>query len=274
MVGVDALVRALDLEPTGPDRYRAEHVAANGLGVVFGGQLLAQSLVAGLAGHEGKRAKTLHTIFARGASPEEPLEVEVETMHAGRAFGSSTVTIRQGERLCARSLVLLTADEPDFIHHADPGPALDPPEGGAGDGEWEVQVVDDVDVRDPDATGPAELDVWSRFPGAPDDPTVAQALLAFATDGFLIGTAMRPHAGVGQAQAHVTVTTGVISHTITFHEPFTVGDWLLLSHHSPYAGKGRSYGRADVFAPDGALVASYVQDGMIRPKDPSRTGGL
>ena len=48
---------------------------------------------------------------------------------------------------------------------------------------------------DPDAVGPAELDVWTRFVGAPDDPVIDQALLAFATDGFLIGTAMRPHAG-------------------------------------------------------------------------------
>ena len=83
---------------------------------------------------------------------------------------------------------------------------------------------------------------------------------------------MRPHAGVGQAQAHVTLSTGVVSHTLTFHEPFAAADWLLLSHHSPYAGRGRSYGRADVFRADGALVASYVQDAMIRPKDAGRPG--
>ena len=247
---------------------------ANGHGVVFGGQLLAQSLVAAVAGHEAKRAKTLHTVFARGASPDAPLEIVVEPMHAGRAFASSTVTISQGERLCARSIVLL-ADEPDFITHADPAPAVAAPiDAGDGAGEWEVRVVDDVDISDPELTGPPDLDVWTRFPGAPDDPTINQALLAFATDGFLIGTAMRPHAGVGQAQAHITVTTGVISHTITFHEPFVTRDWLLLSHHSPFAGRGRSYGRADVFRPDGALVASYVQDAMIRPKDAGRPGAL
>jgi acyl-CoA thioesterase II len=272
MVAVDALVRALELEPTGTDRYRAGHVVANSLGVVFGGQLLAQSLVAGVAGHEGKSVKTLHTIFARGAAPDAPLEVAVDPMHAGRAFASSTVTISQGDRLCTRSLVLLTADEDDFIRHADPAPALSPPTGVDGErsAEWIVRIVDDVDVSDPVLTGPADLDVWTRFPGAPDDPVVAQALLAFATDGFLIGTAMRPHAGVGQSQAHVTVTTGVISHTLTFHEPVPPEEWLLLSHHSPYAGRGRSYGTADVFAADGGLVASYVQDGMIRPRDPGR----
>ena len=276
MVGVEDLVGALALEPVGPDRFLGRHVVANGYGVVFGGQLLAQSLVAALAGHDGKQAKTLHTVFARGASPEEPLDIVVEAMHAGRAFASSTVTISQGDRLCTRSIVLLTAGEPDLIRHADPAPTLAPPGDERADarGEWEVRVVDDVDVSDPDLTGPPDLDVWTRFPGAPEDPTTDQALLAFATDGFLIGTAMRPHPGVGQAQAHVTLTTGVISHTITFHEPFAARDWLLLSHHSPYAGRGRSYGRADVFRPDGALVASYVQDAMIRAKDSARPGAL
>lgn len=268
MVTLDELLAALDLEAVGEGRYRAGH-AALGHGVVFGGQLLAQSLVAGLRGHDGKTVKTLHTVFARGASPDALLDITVEPMHSGRSFASATVTISQGDRLCTRSLVLLGADEPDLIRHADPFPAAaggpaDAAPGGESGADWEVRVVGDVDISDPAAVGPAELDVWTRFAGAPADPVVNQALLAFATDGFLIGTAMRPHAGVGQAQAHVTLATGVVSHTITFHEPTPMGDWLLLSHRSPYAGHGRSYGRADVFRPDGQLVASYVQDAMIR----------
>jgi len=274
---IDGLLGALDLEPAGPDHYRAGNADA-GHGVIFGGQLLAQSVIAGLTGHAGKCVKTVHTVFARGGKPDAPVEIAVDRMHAGRAFGSSTVTISQGDRLCARSLVLLTADEPDFIRHADPMPAAPGPEGdaSAGDreGAWQVRIAADVDVDDPAAVGPPDLDVWTRFVGAPDDPVIDQALLAFATDGFLIATAMRPHAGVGQAQAHVTVSTGVVSHTLTFHEPAPAGEWLLLSHHSPYAGRGRCYGRADVFRPDGALVASFVQDGMVRPLDAARTGSV
>lgn len=277
MLSIDDLVGSLDLEATGPDRYRAGNVDA-GHGVIFGGQLLAQSVVAGLAGHDGKSVKTVHTIFARSGRPDAPVEVAVERMHAGRAFASSTVTISQGDRLCARSLVLLSADEDDFVRHADPRPSAPGPEDGApaadGEGAWQVRIAGGVDVNDPQATGPADLDVWTRFVGAPGDPAVDQALLAFATDGFLIATAMRPHPGVGQAQAHVTVSTGVISHTLTFHEPAPAAEWLLLSHHSPYAGRGRCYGRADVFRPDGALVASFVQDGMLRPLDGARSGAV
>ena len=275
MLTIESLVGSLQLEETAPDRYRAPN-AESGHGVIFGGQLLAQSIVAGLAGHDDKRVKTVHTVFARGGRPDAPVEIAVDRMHSGRAFASSTVTISQGDRLCTRSLVLLTADEPDFIRHADPMPEVPAPDEGAaaaadGEGAWQVRLVGDVDINDPALVGPPDLDAWTRFVGAPDDPAVDQALLAFATDGFLIATAMRPHEGVGQAQAHVTVSTGVISHTLTFHEPAAARDWLLLSHHSPYAGRGRSYGTADVFRADGALVASYVQDAMVRPMVTDRT---
>ena len=191
-------------------------------------------------------------------------------MHAGRAMASSTVTISQGDRLCARSLVLLSADEPDFIRHADPAPDAGKPEdgdrrAGAG-GAWEVRIVGDVDISDPTHVGPPDLDVWTRFVGAPDDPAIDQALLAFATDGFLIGTAMRPHDGVGQSQAHVTLSTGVLSHTLTFHEPAPAADWLLLSHHSPTPATAAATAGPTSSEPTATLVASFVQDAMIRPE--------
>jgi acyl-CoA thioesterase II len=267
MVSVDSVLRALTLDRVGDDQYRAEN-ASTGHPVVFGGQLLAQSIVAGLLGHEGKTVKTLHTVFARSASPDLPVEISVDRIHAGRALASSTVTISQEDRLCTRSMVLLSADEPDLIRHAErphafsvPGATTSAPRATR---EWEVEIVGGVDVNDPDAVGPPELDVWTRFVGAPDDAGISQALLAFATDGFLIGTAMRPHHGVGQSQAHRSISTGVLSHTLTFHEPFSAADWLLLSHRGVYAGHGRSYGRADVFRPDGQMAASFVQDSMIR----------
>ncbi len=267
MVALNGLLRAFALEPTGADAYRAEN-AAGGPGVVFGGQLLGQSILAALQRQPGKSVKTVHTVFARGASPEAPLAITVDRMHDGRAFASSTVTILQGDRLCTRSLVLLTADEPDFVRHADPPPRVAGPGDCAraahGTGDWEIRIVGDVDVDDPARVGPPELDVWSRFAGAPENPAIDQALLAYATDGFLIGAAMRPHAGVGQSQAHRTVSTGVISHTLTFHEPCPARDWMLLSQRSAYAGHGRCWGRANVFRADGALVASFVQDGLIR----------
>ncbi len=272
MFTMDAFVEALTLEPAGDDRYRASNLPAEH-GVVFGGQLLAQSIMAGLAGQEGKAVKTIHTIFARGASPEAPLDVTVERMHSGRSVASSTVTISQGDQIVTRSLLLLSAEEPDVIRHADEPRTKSSPDDVAGhvrgSGVWEMGIVGDVDIIDPELVGPPELNVWVRFAGAPDDPATDQALVAYSTDGFLIATAMRPHAGVGQAQAHVTLSTGVLSHTLTFHERCPAAEWHLLQHWSSYAGHGRSYGRGDIFRADGQLAASFVQDAMIR----ARSGG-
>lgn len=268
MAELEDLLAVLRLEEVGPGSYRAGNASLTGGSVVFGGQLLAQSIVAGALVDPGKDVKSIHTVFSKGASFDQPLEIEVDTMATGRAFASASVTIRQGDRVCTRSLVLLSADEPDLIRHQDDAPPVAPPaEAVASDhgaGFWEIRTVGGVDISDPDAVGPPELRVWTRFPDAPQDATTSRALLAFATDGFLIGTAMRPHEGVGQSMAHVSISTTVVTHTLSFHEPFWAGDWMLLDQRSPYAGRGRSYGRADVYTADGNYVASFAQENMIR----------
>jgi acyl-CoA thioesterase len=269
---IDGLMGSLDLKQVGDDRFQAAN-ATEQHDVVFGGQLMAQAIVAARHGEVEKVVKTLHIIFARPASPKLPIEITVERMHDGRSLASRTVTLSQGDTLCSRALVLLSNEEDDFVRHADPPPGeLSPDDATSWPrdlGAWEVRVVDGVDILDPETVGPADLDIWSRFDGAPSDSLTGQALVAFATDMFLIGTAMRAHKGVSEAQAHRTLSTGVLSHTMTFHEAVDASEWLLLSNHSPYAGHGRVYGRANVFGCSGGLVASYVQDSMIR----ARTSG-
>lgn len=268
MTDASELLAVLELEPAGEGRFRARNMPVPEGAPVFGGQLLAQSVVAAATADPGKEVKSLHTVFARGGAPEHELEIEVEPMHLGRALGSTTVTIRQGDRLCARSLALLSAAEPDLIRHQPDRPEVGGPEdavpGGGESGVWEIRVVGGVDIADPDAVGPAALDVWIRFPGAAGGDTIGRALVAYSSDAFLIGTAMRPHKGFGQALAHRAFSTSVLTQTVTFHEPVVPGEWYLLSHESPYAGRGRSYGRAHVFGEDGRLVASFVQENMIR----------
>jgi acyl-CoA thioesterase II len=262
------LPSALELLPLGDGRFRAGNVATRFGGVVFGGQLLSQTIVAAATADPSKELKSVHTVFARGADPDRMLEIHVEPVHLGRALGSVTVTVAQGDRVCSRSLALLSAAEPDLIRHADAPPEVGRPEdavaSGSEDGLWEIRVVGGVDIGDPEAIGPADLDVWSRFRAPETAGVIGQALLAYATDGFLIGTAMRPHAGIGQSMAHTAISTSVLTHTLTFHEPVDAGRWHLLAHHSPYAGRGRTYGRADIYTEDGRIVASFAQDNMVR----------
>jgi acyl-CoA thioesterase II len=261
------LAEMLDLRRTGEQQYEADNLPGPSP-VVFGGQILAQAVSAACRTVPDKELKNLHTVFARGGAPDQPLEFDIKVLQRGRAFASLTIAVRQGDRLCAQSTALLHDPEPDLIRYQSKSPDVAAPrETAARPGShdwWEVRVVDEVDLYDPDAIGPPELDVWSRFIGAPDEPFASQALLAFASDGFLIATAMRPHGGVGQSMSHRTISTSVVAQTLSFHEPFRADEWLLLHHESPYAGRGRSFGRADVFAEDGRFVASYAQENMIR----------
>ena len=264
MSGLAGLLAVLDLTPT--DSGFTAGSLDEGREVVFGGQLLAQAVIAAGRAAPDKDLKSLHTVFARSARPDAPLDIELDPIHAGRSFASTTVSIRQDGRTCARSTALLHAPDEDLIRYEPDPPDAGRPEDWAPrsvNGIWDVRTVGDVDLAD-EGVGPPSLDVWVRFPGGPTDPVIGRALVAYASDGFLIGTAMRPHEGLGQAQAHVTMSTTVLSQTIVFHEPVDASRWLLLAQRSPYAGRGRSYGQGDVWSDDGRLLASFVQENMIR----------
>jgi acyl-CoA thioesterase-2 len=116
------------------------------------------------------------------------------------------------------------------------------------------------------AVGPPELAVWMRSPRPPRDAADQvshQALLAYASDVTMMVAAMRPHAGVGFGSPAVEASA-VTSHTISFHRPFRVDEWLLFVQESPAAAGGRAYIRGDWFDEGGEVVASCAQEILIR----------
>jgi acyl-CoA thioesterase-2 len=261
------LLHALDLEPVDGGFVGQNLTEGPGGAVVFGGQLLAQTVVAAARTLPEKEVLSLQTVFARGARPDRQLDISVETMSNGRSFGSVTVSIEQGGKVCVRSQVLLHSPDADLVRYGSAPPPASAADALPERGEvawWDIRYDADIVLDDPDALGPPTLDVWSRFPKAPTDPVIAKALLGYASDAFLLAAAMRPHRGIAPPLAHVSVDTTVVTQTLSFHEPFDASQWLLLAHESPYAGRGRSFGRADVFTEDGRLVASYVQNNMLR----------
>jgi acyl-CoA thioesterase II len=172
----------------------------------------------------------------------------------------------------------LSVDDPDLIRHQAEMPPVAGPDQLDPD---EALVFPDTEVRtvqDSTATAPGgvpALYFWIRHPESYDSVAANQAILSWATNGFLIGLAMRPHTDVVNiGDAHRSVSTGVIGHTINFHERFDVGQWLLLAQESTYAGRGRVHGRGTAFTQDGRLVATFSQDSMVRgvegPLDPHR----
>jgi acyl-CoA thioesterase-2 len=263
----------LRLVPIGAGTYSApsEDRPQAARDVVFGGQILAQMIIASAMARDfTKEVKSIHTIFARPGSLSEPLIYEVESMQDGRTFGSDTVTCRQAGKIVARGLILLNVDEPNVISHVTVRPP-DVPRPGPGVAVADARVVPGaeavicgrIDSADQDAAS-AALAVWTRYPKGAESVLVHQAVLSWASDGYLIGAAMAPHPEYREDMAHHTVSTGVVSHTVNFHDRFDVAEWLLLAHEGVWAGRGRAFGRGNVFAGDGRLVATFTQDSMIR----------
>lgn len=260
----------LELDELEGGRYQVHHPdqSPEGRDVVFGGQLLAQMIMASdRAGGGAKDPKSIHAIFARAGTYAQPIELQVDSLQSGRTWASDSVTALQGDRLLSRALVLMHADEPDLMRHGAQMPKVPRPDetaAGAGLGfpGTELRTIADP----PDAPGgvPTQL-FWHRYSDKVDSVAANDAILSWATNGFLIGLAMRPHRDVVDiSQAHRTISTGVIAHTLNFHERIDVSQWLLVAQEATYAGRGRIHGRGLVFTEDGQLVATFSQDSMAR----------
>jgi acyl-CoA thioesterase-2 len=274
---LDDLLGCLELREVEPGAVEGRNLDI-GYHRVFGGQILAQVLVAASAASPGKSVKSLHVLFPREGDTSMPMRYRVEPLQDGRTFGTTSVVATQGEKVIAAALVSMHGDE-DGLRRSDPPPAVGPPEAAAAHDlpmvPWEARVVGGVDLAER-SPGPPRLEWWTRAPGlgGEGDRTRHQALLAHATDLTLIGTALRPFEGVSQADSTVTLHTAVTSHTVWFHQPFRLDDWVLVVQHSPVVAHGRAYGRGDVFAGDD-LVASFAQESMVRslPPEPPTTPG-
>jgi acyl-CoA thioesterase-2 len=95
----------------------------------------------------------------------------------------------------------------------------------------------------------------------PDDPRIHRAILAYASDLTLLGTATLPH-GLNWIKRNVDGAS--LDHALWFHDDFRADDWLLYSCDSPWAGNARGFSRGRFFTRDGRLVAEAAQEGLIR----------
>jgi acyl-CoA thioesterase-2 len=266
---MDDLPDLLTLSDTGNRRFNVFQPAesAEGRDVVYSGQLLAQMIMASdqVAGGT-KDIRSIHAIFARAGTYTKPIELVVDSIQAGRTWASDTITAVQDDRLLSRSLVLLNSLDPDLMRHdpefpADlPGPAELAPGPG--------QVFPGAELRPVPGEAtiggvPAKM-AWHRFERPLSSMAARQAVLAWASCGDVIGLAMRPHDEIRIEDAHVTLSTGVIAHTVHFVERFDVSEWLLIITEATKAGSGRVYGGGRIYTQSGALVATFHQDSMAR----------
>lgn len=274
------LLRLLDVTPAGDGRFASPPYPDPPVGTFFpqlrnenarvvieGGQLLGEAIVAASRTMPGQRVTSASMIFSRAARFDAAHEIQVEALRRGRGFSTLETRTLQAGKLCSAGLLLLDAGAPDTIRGAAEPPDVPPPEAcpqlDLGVTGREMRTVGDA-YRRQDETGPAEIFTWVRFRDRPDHDALHAALLTQSTTHWTIAAAMRPHAGVSEAQAHVTLSTGILAATVAFHDEVDVSEWLLYANPAIYAGRGLAQGEGRVFTRDGRLVASYSVQAMIR----------
>jgi acyl-CoA thioesterase-2 len=228
-------------------------------------------LAATAAAADGKEVKSLTQLFPREGQSDLPMRYAVTKHQEGRTYASSGVVATQVDdtgrekTVSVATVSLHTPDEGPL--RQDDAPAVGKPEAATetdlGMIPWETRIVDGADLSDR-AVGPASYRFWMRTPAVPDVPALHQALLAYATDLTIIGTALRPSEGLSQADTMTRFHSAVTSHSLWFHQPLRVDEWLLVDQVSPVVAGSRAFGRGDVWSSDGRLVASFAQESMIR----------
>jgi len=280
---VARLLKLLDVNELGEDRFEGPR-KEGGVGRVFGGQVIAQALAAAERTVDADRpAHSLHAYFLRGGSEDHPIELQVRRDFDGGSFSNRRVIASQQ----GRPILTLTAGfqraQPGLHHQAPKMPDVPPPEELEVDEairvrlaakltgrvreyallQWPIEVRS---VNEPQwaLTGPREPTgcMWFRAAAPlPDDERVHRAVLAYASDMQLIGTATQPH---GKNFWTGQLKLASLDHALWFHEPFRADDWLLYSTESPWSGGSRGFARGQIFDRSGTLVASVCQEGMLR----------
>lgn len=276
------LLDLLDLEPIEHNIYRGTNWEI-GSGRVFGGQVLAQALVAARRTvDEPRESHSLHGYFILPGDVSSPIVYFVDRLRDGRSFTTRRVTgIQHGEAIFSMTASFHRQEEGE--EHFTPMPEAPEPESLVPELELvrdiaeripprlrdvltqdrpiDFRPVEPTDFFLPDRRPPAQM-MWLRALGSlGDDELAHQAVLAYASDYGLLATALLPH-GLTIRMPHVQVAS--LDHSIWFHRPFRVDDWLLYVADAPSAAGARGFARGSIYTREGVLVASVAQEGLMR----------
>ncbi|HXH56817.1 MAG TPA: acyl-CoA thioesterase II [Iamia sp.] len=280
---VDEMIRVLDLENIEVNVFRGTSPDEDAQRV-FGGQVAGQALVAAARTVDADRTvHSLHAYFLRPGDPTVPILYEVDRLRDGRSFTTRrVVAIQHGKPIFNLSASFHVA-EAGFDHQDEPPPDTPDPAslpdwvtrwrpilGQAGQ-DW-LDRPRPIDMRHVDWSPEARREplpprsrVWLRADGVlPDDPVLHACVITYASDMTLLDTALLPH---GRSFVQQDVMMASLDHAMWFHRPFRADEWLLYSQDTPSASGGRGLARGLFFDPQGHLVASVVQEGLIRPWD-------
>jgi len=275
--GIAALLALLDLETievnifrgTSPDARRQR---------VFGGQVAAQALVAAGRTVEQGRVHSLHSYFLRPGDPTLPILYEVDRIRDGRSFTTRRVVAIQHGRAIFNLQCSFHLEEQGLEHQdempAAPGPDELPeladllaPDDEAPRGNFrhpkglDIRFVSEPPWERSDADQRREQ-LWLRTDSpVADDPLLHAAIATFASDLTLVDTILQRH---GITPWSDSIVGASLDHCMWFHRPFRADEWLLYDQHSPTAHGARGLAHGALYTEDGRLVASIVQEGLVR----------
>ncbi len=285
-----ALLDLLDLTPgDAPDTFVGHNVTHTGPRV-FGGQVLAQAVVAaGRTVPEGRRPHSLHAYFLRPGDLGSSIVFAVERLRDGRSFSARRVQAMQADGAIL-SMIASFESPAEGLEHADSMPAAPDPTtlpsladlyGGADHASARYWVDEQpldlrfvtpsifVEAVDPPA---AEAVAWWRTAGAiaTDDALMHAAVAAYASDYGILEPVLRAH---GRAWLSSGLSISSVDHAMWFHRPFRADEWMLSTMRSPSASASRGLNLGSMFTVDGSLAISVAQEGLFRPRDPAFSRG-
>ena len=278
---VAELLAMLDLERIEDNIFRGRSPQV-GWQRVFGGLVVAQALVASARTVESRAPHSLHGYFLLPGDPHAPIIYEVDRLRDGKSFTTRRCNAIQHGRAIFSLSASFQIDEPG-LEHAVAMPDVPLPETLPSEAEmvakygaimpesikrWfasdrpiETRPVDPSRYVRHDPGAPAQ-NVWLRAAGPlPDDPAIHRAVLAYLSDMTLLDTALIGH---GHYVFDAQLQVASLDHALWFHRPFRADEWLLYVQDSPNASGARGLTRGLLFSRDGRLVATAMQEGLMR----------
>ncbi len=276
---LDVLLGLLDLQQMDEDVFVGQH-PEKVWSRTFGGQLVAQAIIAAGRTVGDRPVHAINAHFVRGGDTKKPIEYRVDRHRDGRAFANRTVTALQDDQ---ELFVMLAAfqDWNKGLEHGHPLPDVPDPDtlprieesfvGLEDKLEMFIKAPHPIDMRytnDPawilKGTGERlnHNRVWMRTDGRlPDDPLLHVATLGYSSDTTVLDSIITTH---GLSWGLDRIVAATVNHSIWFHRPFRFDEWALYATESPVASGSRGLATGRFFSRSGELLATTVQEGLIR----------
>ena len=279
----DIAAALVDIEPIGNNRFLNTYNQDNQFGVLFGGQLLAQGVVAAQQTVGNREIHNCNASFPFAGSSKKPIEYHVEIVRDGKRFSNRRITGRQGDKILLDMLCTFQECQQGLEYQLNDAPQVDLPESITTEIEFFRSHAEQLPRKTVEAfTLPFPVEIctldaeklyleesrqpqrsyWFRLPSAESLTSAAQhnAILAFLADYRLGGVALAPHISPLAVHRFLIAT---LNHSMWFHCQASTDEWLLYVTDCPWTGKGRGLARGSIYNREGKLIVSAVQELMV-----------